>query len=113
MGDGAIDEGRAAWGLGQLPGLPQALGMAIHRRAAECATAIVAGDAFPTEAELLARTSAELNALYVSSRDRSAFLANPKKSPMLHETYYRGKVSPVELERTREKLRVCTANLVR
>jgi hypothetical protein len=108
---GAAADAREAWVLGKLTSLPQAVGMAVHRRAAECAAAIVAGRPVPDEADLLERSRAELNALYVSSRNRGAFLSNPKRSPMLLEAYYRGACSPEELERARTKLRVCTARL--
>lgn len=110
---GASGEARQAYTLGKLVSLPQALGMALHRRAAECVAAVTAGDPLPDERTLLDRCRSELKRLYRCSRNRKAFLANPKASPMLHELYYGGTIAPEQFERTRAKLRACIANLAR
>ena len=106
-------EARQAYVLGKLSSLSQAVGMALHRRAAERVAALVAGDPLPGEGVMLNRCRVELNQLYLSSRRRDAFLRDPKNSPMLLEMYYGGEITAEQLERARTKLRTCVAHLAR
>src|SRR5689334_3307695 len=78
---GAGPEARLAWALGKLTGVPAALGTAVHRRAVECADAVIAGEPLPDVDTLFSRARDELNALR-ESRDRDAFLERPKQHPM-------------------------------
>jgi hypothetical protein len=85
---GATDQEREAFRLKQLKSLAAEIGSAVHRRAAECARAVIDGLPLPTLEELVARTREELNDLVRSSRNLEAFLARPAQVPMLQEVYY-------------------------
>lgn len=108
---GAPREAHQAWALGKLIGVAAALGSAVHRRAVECAQAIIAREPLPQADVLFELARRELNELR-ASRDRAAFLERPKQHPMLHEVYYEGRLRPEQVERTRDKLRRCIQHLV-
>ncbi|MDF1501318.1 PD-(D/E)XK nuclease family protein [Roseisolibacter sp. H3M3-2] len=108
---GAPPTAHRAWALGKLTGVPSALGAAVHQRALECVAAVTAGAALRSAADLIERSRGELNQLR-TMRDRTGFLARPTAKPMLHETYYFGRVRPEVVERTRSKLVRCTLNLL-
>jgi hypothetical protein len=84
----APPEVREAFRLKQLKSIPTELGSAVHRRAAECANAVIDGLPLPTLDALVERTRAELNALVKSSRNLTAFEKQPSRVPMLREVYY-------------------------
>lgn len=66
------------------------LGRAIHRRAAEVARAIRNGAPLPTHKELLTATRAELEPVIVRRSSDPAWMADPRRAPVLQEAYYGG-----------------------
>lgn len=107
----AEPDARAAYTLKQLVTLPMALGAAVHRRAVEVAAAVRARRRPPERAVLVRRTRQELNALCLASQDRDAFLRSPRRSPMLLEVYYQGRLTPAAVARASERLEQCLLTL--
>jgi hypothetical protein len=66
------------------------LGRAIHRRAAEVARAIRDGAPLPTHQAMLRATFTELEPVIVRRSTDPAWLSDPRRAPVLHETYYGG-----------------------
>ena len=104
---------REAYRLKQLSTLPTEVGSAVHRRAAECARAVIDGLEIPPLAVLIDRSRAELNALALSSRNLDAFVQNPKRQQMLREVYYdAGATLRLDLvERASARMRTALATL--
>jgi hypothetical protein len=98
--------------LRHLTTLHQVLGTAIHGCARACITAVRDRRPLPSHHDLLARSLAALRGACASSRDREAFIADPRRNPMLHSVYYRGDWDMREVGRVRAKLAACLAHLV-
>jgi len=104
---------RLAYALGKLTTLQLALGASIHEAARDIATAVLNRGPRPTLTEVRTRIRAALNEVVRSSRDREAFLAQPRINPMLQEVYYGGALTKEAISRTSERLDLCTEALVR
>ncbi|MCO4101691.1 MAG: PD-(D/E)XK nuclease family protein [Gemmatimonas sp.] len=81
---------RLAFRLKHLTTPTAELGRAVHRRAAEIALAVRDGAPQPTAATLQAKTYAELEAVIMRGINDPAWIANPRRAPVLHEVYYGG-----------------------
>lgn len=81
---------RLAFRLKHLTTPTAELGRAVHRRAAEIALAVRDGAPQPTAAMLQAKTYAELEAVIMRGSNDPAWIANPRRAPVLHEVYYGG-----------------------
>lgn len=101
---------RRAYALRHLVTLDLVLGLEVHARAREVASAIRNRRRPPTLAEMRARTRLALNRAW-RRRDRAAFLRDPKRHPLLAEHYYRRDVGPPQLQRIRDKLDLCLTSL--
>jgi hypothetical protein len=111
----AAPDVQEAFRLKQLKSLPAEVGSAVHKRAAECALAIMDGLPLPTLDVLVSRTRAELNALATSSRHLPAFEAHPERVEMLREVYYGTdtKLRPELVARARETMLTALETLYR
>lgn len=107
----AAEPNRRAYRLTQLTTLDLALGTAIHTRARELASAIVAKTPRPSYEDLVARTRAELNRLWRNGRSLGAFMRDPRAHPMLLDVYYERDVSPRQIERVRARMITCNRHL--
>jgi len=80
---------RNARRLKTLTALPLTIGGALHDRATELVKCVRADEPLPGLHELRRRTSAHLNAVWTSSRDRRKhWMTHPTRVPMLRERYY-------------------------
>lgn len=102
---------RSAWVLRQLTTLDLTLGTVLHTLARETALAVREGRSPPSHATMLERARAEMNRVFLSSQHRDWFLRCPTETPMLQEIWYGGRVDPATVERIRQKLFTCVANL--
>lgn len=103
---------RRAYALTQLTTFELALGTSLHARAREIASAIVSGIPRPTLETLRERVRADLNQLYHRSRDRRAFLRDPRSHPILLSAYYARGVSESLIEGIRERMDQCLGHLL-
>ena len=108
---GATEESRRAFLLKQLVTLDILLGGILHDFAREFVIAIRDGCTPPTREALLLRARASLNAAYVSSLDREAYLRNPRSGTMLREIYCGHDLPPEAIERIASKLACCIEHL--
>jgi hypothetical protein len=108
----ATTEARLAYRLSKLTTLPMVLGLQVHERAKEIASAIRDGYEPPSLAECREQTAAELNRVWQGSRDLKAFLRSPKRHPMLLESYYHRPISNESLARVKSRMGICIENLV-
>ena len=103
---------RTAYRLSQLTTLSQALGAALHRRAAEYAAACRDGLPLPTLKQSRDRTAGELNWLYAASkRHRADNERDPRTWPMLFESFYWNGPSREQIDRVRAKCERSLINL--
>lgn len=109
---GAAPDAALAYRLRRLITLPAALGIEIHARAREIASAIRARRVRPSLEVLRARTRTALNALWRSSGDGTAFGAPSRQALGLLERYYGRGPSHEALAQTAERLERCLATLV-
>ena len=107
----ATDDQRLAFLLKQLVTLDMLLGTILHEFAQEFVLAIRDGCPLPTGEALLFRARQTLNAACLASRDRPAFLWNPRKHTMLREIYYERELAKETIERIASKLRICVEHL--
>ncbi|HEX8271539.1 MAG TPA: PD-(D/E)XK nuclease family protein [Longimicrobiaceae bacterium] len=103
---------RRIYRLTQLTSFDQALGIAIHARAREIAAAVLQGAPLPSLALLEERTRAELNRLYLGSKDLTAFRRDPGAHPVLLSVYYGRGVAERTLQRIRVKMKACLVHLL-
>ncbi|MFN8860689.1 MAG: PD-(D/E)XK nuclease family protein [Gemmatimonadaceae bacterium] len=96
----ALAQSQLAFRLKQLTTPNAELGRAVHRRAAEIARAVRDSAPPPTEAVLLARTQAELEAVIMRHPTDPEWLLDPRRAPLLHEAFY----APMGLTRRRRLL---------
>jgi len=108
----AEPERRLAYALKHLTTLPLVLGTAIHACARDCALATRSRRPRPPFEVLLARVSADLNRTVLGSHHRARFLRDPKRSPMLHEAWYRGRQDGAAVARAVAKARLCLRTLL-
>ena len=107
---GAPDQTKLIYRLGKLSTLDMVMGIAVHARATEIASAIIEGKAVPTPVESYRRARNAMNTRW-KQRDHTAFARQPKRRPMLLEHYYRIPASNNRLARLGEKLQRCIDNL--
>jgi hypothetical protein len=110
----APEASRLAYRLSKLTGLDALLGQQMDFRAREIETAVRAGEAAPTAADLETRTRVALREAWRSSMDqRDAFEAKPNSVTMLRSFYIEeGPPSTAETDRLNEKLAACHVNLL-
>lgn len=98
--------------LTRLTTFDQALGTAVHSRAREVAAAILEHAPLPSLALLEERTRADLNKLYLDSRDLPAFRRDPGAHPVLLSVYYGRGLGERTLQRIRDKMKACLEHLL-
>jgi hypothetical protein len=103
---------RHVYRLTQLTSFDQALGTAIHARARELAYAVLHEHPLPDLATLTERTRAELNQLYLRSRNLTEFLRRPREHPVLLSAYYGRGMSDTTVARIRGKMERCLSHLL-
>lgn len=102
---------RQAYRLKHLTTLDLVLGSAVHACAVRIARAVAARRARPSLEVLRDQVREALNRVWKSSRDRAAFLRDPRRHPMLLPIYYNRGVGPKSVERIQTKLTICLDNL--
>jgi hypothetical protein len=102
-----------AYRLKQLNNFHSVFGTAIHLECERVVKAIRDGTERPTAADVVGRIEAAIGRAYTLSLDRRAFLADPKRHPIVHSAYYRGVPDRTELEKVRAKISPCVRNLVK
>ncbi|NLE74367.1 MAG: PD-(D/E)XK nuclease family protein [Actinobacteria bacterium] len=102
---------RIAYRLSKLTGLDAVFGQEMDRRAREIEWAAREGRPLPGPKELEARTRATLNAVWVSSKDRSVFEESPKSTIMLRSVYMSEDAEP-DISRVKNKISPCIEALL-
>jgi hypothetical protein len=103
---------RQAYTLSKLETVHMRLGTSLHSAATRIASAIRAGEPTPSHDELLAFVRSELNRVWLSSRDRDAFLDNPGANPCYQHMYYDEEMPREEIERFQQRIQRSVHNLV-
>lgn len=103
----APEEQREAYALKYLTTLPLVLGTAVHECARDSVQAVRRRTARPAFDAMLTHVNRALDRANLGSHYRDAFLADPKRIPMLRDVWYTGRQDPAALPRALAKARIC------
>lgn len=109
---GADPETRLAYALKHLTTLPLVLGAMVHECARDGVLALRRGEARPTFEAMLTQVGTALNRAVLGSHHRDAFLADPRRIPMLREAWIGGRQETGALPRALARARRCLRALV-
>lgn len=109
---GVRERVRHAYRLSMLTTLDLVLGKAIHGCAARMARAVLTRAAFPDPQVLRDEVRRALNHVWRNGREPDAFFADSRRHPVLVDVYYDRGPGEAAVERTRDKLDCCLANLI-
>lgn len=109
--DEVTEEARLAYRLKQLVSLHTVLGTAVHDVAKDCTLLIRSGEPPLPYHRMVRRVTGVLRRVCQCSKNREAFLRDPKRHPMLPSMYYRGRFDGVEVEAVRGKMERCLYHL--
>lgn len=109
----APETARRAYLLGQLTTFDLVLGASVHARAREIAWSILAEAPRPGPEALRELVRADLNRVYLNSRDPAAFRKDPRGHPMLLSAHYGRGTDPAVTERVQAKMDRCLEHLTR
>ena len=104
-------EARLAYVLKHLVTLHTVAGTAIHDCARDSVLSVRAGESPLSLPQMTRRVHGTLHHVCRCSKDRDAFLRDPKRNPMVHSIYYRERWDEGEVEMVRDKVERCLGNL--
>jgi hypothetical protein len=77
-----------------------------------CVIALKEGRAMPTQELVSGHVREALRSIWTASGNREAFLEDPRRHPILREAWYNERVPAEVIDRVRDKLDACIANLL-
>ncbi|GAA4880285.1 hypothetical protein GCM10023310_70590 [Paenibacillus vulneris] len=110
--DDATEEQRMAYRLKNLTNLYMIFGESLHFIAESSINQWRLLKDFPNRDDIVLSCRKNLNDAFIASQSRSKWLNRPKKSIMLHEIYYNGKLPQKRTEAIKERLEPCIDNLL-